>query len=256
MPRYILLHSADSTNSYLRRVASTLPSGTVIHTPDQRQGRGQAGNSWESEPGMNATFSFLLKGSGVSPSSQFAISEATAMAIVDIMDNYGLKCAVKWPNDIYHGDKKLGGILIEHTLMGSTICHSVIGAGINVNQAVFKSDAPNPVSMAQITGETQDIETVMREVCSRIEELCATLPDGADSLHSRFMQRLYRADGKPHPFELPDGTRFMAVIDDVHPDGMLALRHSDDGEVRLYAFKQVSHVLEKSQPDDFSEEIF
>ena len=74
MPRYILIHETASTNTYIARMAAMLPSGTVIHTPKQTAGRGQRGNSWESEEGKNLAFSLLLKNHDIAPNRQFFIS--------------------------------------------------------------------------------------------------------------------------------------------------------------------------------------
>ena len=144
MPRYILLHETSSTNSYLSRMASILPSGTVIYTNSQTSGRGQRGNSWEAEPGKNLTFSMLVKQPAVVPSKQFRISEAVSLAVVEWLSQYSDGFSVKWPNDIYYNDKKICGILIEHVLCGNAIVHTIVGVGINVNQQHFLSDAPNP----------------------------------------------------------------------------------------------------------------
>ena len=100
MPRYILLHETSSTNSYLSRMASILPSGTVIYTNSQTSGRGQRGNSWEAEPGKNLTFSMLVKQPAVVPSKQFRISEAVSLAVVEWLSQYSDGFSVKWPNDI------------------------------------------------------------------------------------------------------------------------------------------------------------
>ena len=245
MPRYILLHHTTSTNSYLARMAAMLPDGTVIHTHHQSEGRGQRGNSWESEPGRNITFSMLLKKPHVPVAAQFAISEAVAVAIVDSLSAYADGFSIKWPNDIYHGDKKVAGILIEHSVMGSGINHSIIGVGINVNQTTFVSDAPNPVSLAHIIGHEIPLDDILHTICEAIEQQCRfhTFDDDAfSSLHQRFLSRLYRRDGAMHSFALPDGHTFEAAIADVEPCGLLVLQ-SPDGSRLKFAFKEVAFVI-------------
>ena len=197
MARYINIRETASTNTYLARMASMLPSGTVIYTHNQSAGRGQRGNSWEAEPGKNLTFSMLVKNSGVVPAAQFCISEAVSLAIVDFLSQYADGFSIKWPNDIYHGDRKICGILIEHSLCGNNIRHTIVGAGININQDEFRSDAPNPVSLKQITGKELDLEVAMRDVCARIENEISALAGGDISvLHSRYLAALYRHDGR------------------------------------------------------------
>ena len=108
----------DSTNSYVSHHAASLADMTMVIADAQTAGRGQRGNSWESEPGKNLTFTLLHRPKGVLPREQFAISEATALAVADFLEENGISAAVKWPNDIYVGDRKIAGILIEHSLTG------------------------------------------------------------------------------------------------------------------------------------------
>ena len=245
MPRYILLHSTASTNTYLSKMAMMLPSGTVIHTPHQSEGRGQRGNSWESESGKNALFSMLIKKPAVPVASQFAISEAVAVAIVEVLSQYCKDISIKWPNDIYYQDRKLSGILIEHSVMGSGINHTIIGVGLNVNQTVFLSDAPNPVSLAQILGKELPVDEVMHKVCEAIKKRCAFESYGENefaSLHRDFMSHLYRYDDKRYPFMLPNGECVNASIADVERSGMLVLEY-ENGEKNSFAFKEIAFVI-------------
>lgn len=224
-----------------------LPSGTVIYTPHQSEGRGQRGNSWESEPGKNVLCSMLIKKPAVPVTSQFAISEAVAVAIVEVLSEYDNGFCIKWPNDIYHHDRKVCGILIEHSIMGMGINHSILGVGLNVNQTEFLSDAPNPMSLAQILGRELPVDEVMKRMCEAIETRCAFESYSEDdfvSLHSDFMSRLYRYDGKMYPFMYPDGEVVNARIADVERSGMLVL-NLEDGTQRSFAFKEVAFVINK-----------
>ncbi len=242
MINYIGLEEAKSTNTYLLEHAPSLPERTVVYTYRQTAGRGQKGNSWESEPGMNLAFSLLLKLPPVEVRKQFYISEAVSVAICDFLSQFADGFKVKWPNDIYHHDSKICGILIENSLDGKQIAHSVIGVGININQTRFVSDAPNPVSLKQITGNDYDLDQLLHDVCQRMSDLCLLEPDTLDALHNRYMHSLYRNDGRLYPWQLPDGTIIEAAIDHVAPDGMLALRHAD-GSLHNYAFKEVKHII-------------
>lgn len=247
MPHYIKLTECRSTNTYLRAVASTLPGGTVIYTPRQTAGRGQKGNSWESEPGKNLAFSYLLKRPLVAVRQQFSISEGCSLAVLQALEAQHPQggFSIKWPNDIYWQDKKICGLLIEQSLDGRGIEWSILGVGLNVNQEQFLSDAPNPVSLKQITGHDHDLDALLRDVCQRIEALCdfsQATPASLAALHQRYLQHLLRNDGQEHPWQLPDGTLLQASIVDVAPDGMLTLRHHD-GTEHSYAFKQVKHVI-------------
>ena len=245
MPRYILVRETASTNSYTTRMAAMLPTGTVIHTPRQTAGRGQRGNSWEMEPDKNLAFSYLLKNPAVAPAEQFYISEAASLAVVDALSEILPGVTVKWPNDIYYGDRKLAGMLIEHSLTSSKISQTIIGIGLNVNQQKFISDAPNPVSLSQITGREHDLTELLHAICNRIEEYTTFERYDAEAfavLHSRYMAHLYRHDGAMHPFALPGGEQIEATIANVHRDGILTLRHAD-GTMHDYAFKEVAFVI-------------
>lgn len=245
MPRYILVHETASTNTYMARMAAMLPSNTVIYTPKQTAGRGQRGNSWECEPDKNLAFSMLLKSPDIAPNRQFFISEAVSLAIIDTLNDVANGFCIKWPNDIYHGNGKVAGILIEHTLTTKAISQTIIGVGLNVNQTTWLSDAPNPLSIKQITGEDSNLTDLLHDICSRIESYCQFAgysPQQFTDLHSRYLKNLYRADSKPHTFAMPDGTLFEATIHDVKPDGTLCLQMSD-GEIRQFAFKQVAFVI-------------
>lgn len=135
-------------------------------------------------------------------------------------------------------------MLIESSLDGSDIVTSIVGIGINVNQERFLSDAPNPVSLKGITGHEHDLMTLLKRVCSRIEQLVESLGDDAarQQLHRQYMAALYRNDGQQHPYEDAAGHRFMASVAGIAPDGTLTLRH-DDGSTRDYLFKEVKHII-------------
>ena len=115
------IDKVDSTNTYLKEHPSEVPAGTMLAARTQKAGRGQRGNSWESEPGKNLTFSFRAENLPLRPSEQFAVSEATALAIVALLRDYDIEAKVKWPNDIYVGNRKICGILIENSIMGDMI---------------------------------------------------------------------------------------------------------------------------------------
>lgn len=246
MAHVITLPQVASTNTHLKQHAAALESGTVIVTPCQTAGRGQKGNSWESEPGKNLTFSMLIKEPQVPVEAQFAISEAVSLAIVDALSFHARGFTIKWPNDIYHDDRKICGILIEHSLEEGRIAHTVIGVGLNVNQRVFVSDAPNPVALTHITGKEHNLAALLERVCGLIESYCHFTPQRVAQQHKRYLELLYRGDGREHPFELPGGARVMATIVDVAPTGMLALRHHD-GTLHHYAFKEVAFVVPPSK---------
>ena len=245
--KYILVRETASTNTYVSGVKNILPDGTVVYTQNQTAGRGQRGNSWESEPGKNLTLSMLLKGMSLPAKEQFYISEAVSLAIVDVLNRYAEGFSIKWPNDIYYYDSKICGILIENTLLGSTISHSIAGVGLNVNQEKFVSDAPNPISLFNILGSETDCETILREIGDTIYSKAQILYGDIDrskleKMHQQYLENLYRKDDEFYKFKLPDGTVTEARILDVAPDGMMSVEYRS-GEVKGYYFKEIAFVI-------------
>ena len=169
-----ILDRVDSTNAFARRLIgeSKAGEGSVIMAREQYAGRGQGGNRWHSQPGMNLTFSLILEPEFLQPDKQFILNKAIALAVMNSVKEElppGITASVKWPNDIYAGTRKIAGILIEHTIMGNSLKHSIIGIGINLNQEKFPSDLPNPVSLKQITGFEYDSEKFLEKTCESID---------------------------------------------------------------------------------------
>src|SRR5262249_40524297 len=111
---------------------SALPEGTVVITSNQYAGRGQRGNEWNSEPGMNLTFSVLLKPSSLSVKNQFFLTIIASLSVFDFLKEKQVgDLKIKWPNDILVYKKKICGMLIENSILGETINQSIIGVGLN-----------------------------------------------------------------------------------------------------------------------------
>ena len=169
-PRILRVAETTSTNSLLRElvIKESLPEGSVVVADFQTAGRGQIGNVWESEAGKNLMFSTVLYPTCIPANRQFLISQIAALSVKETLDSYTDHVTVKWPNDIYWKDKKICGMLIENDLSGHNLYCSIIGIGINLNQAVFRGDAPNPVSLFQIIGKEVDREEVSSKRNTRI----------------------------------------------------------------------------------------
>lgn len=242
MADFISLPEVNSTSTWLKERAADFAGPVVVSTDCQTGGRGQRGNSWEAEPGRNLTFSILFRPKGIAPARQFFISEAVCLAVVDVLRRHLPQpedVRVKWPNDVYFGDRKICGILIEHALESATeIRHTIAGIGVNVNQERFFSDAPNPVSMKNITGKETPLEPLLEELVSAV---FANLGEAAEPLHARYLRSLWRGEGE-HPFATPDEDVFTASISDIDPAGVLSLRRTDGSESR-YLFKQVRFII-------------
>ena len=147
--KIIKLDEIDSTNNYTSKLLanSNVIEGTVVVAKAQSSGRGQLSNQWESEYGKNILASFVFYPKFLPVQQQFLLSKVIALGVRDLLTLFVDKVKVKWPNDIYIDNKKVAGILIENSIMGHTLESSIAGVGININQTVFLSDAPNPVSL-------------------------------------------------------------------------------------------------------------
>ena len=217
--------------------------GDIILAQCQTAGRGQRGHTWESREGENLTFSLLLEPQFLPPSEQFLISECVALGVCDALLHYGIEAQIKWTNDIYIGDRKLAGILIEHKLQGSALARTVAGIGLNVNQKAFSDDLPNPISMAQATGREFDREEVLQTVATSLMARYEQLREGgAKELQADYHQRLYRL-GQEHCYALPDGSRFRGIIRGVEPTGALRIEN-ERGELLSFLFKEVEFVIQ------------
>lgn len=171
-PQTIRLEEIDSTNREAFRIMEHTPlaEGTVIVANHQHSGRGQGITTWESVPGMNLTFSLILRPVFLPPADQFLLNQTIAVGLREglagIAADSGLK--IKWPNDIYYKKRKISGTLIENRIIGNQFEVSVVGIGINVNQEAFSSDAPNPVSLKNITGNTYDLDDTLEIIIGSI----------------------------------------------------------------------------------------
>ena len=240
---WIRLQATESTNKFVKHYRPVSPKDMVLVSADfQTEGRGQAGNSWESEEGQNLLFSLLLHPRDVAADRQFVLSQAMALAVCETLSGYaGEGVSIKWPNDIYWNDRKICGTLIENTLSGKNIEDCIIGVGVNVNQTDFKSDAPNPVSLRQVTGKEHEAVFILAEIIKRFKDRLQQIRQGdADAVAQDYRNRLYRREGF-HPYQ--DGKEvFEAEIRSVEPTGHLVLAGRDGAE-RRYAFKEVRFLI-------------
>jgi BirA family biotin operon repressor/biotin-[acetyl-CoA-carboxylase] ligase len=241
---HILRHEkVSSTNTLAAALLrdSSPPEGTVITASYQEAGRGQPGNSWESEPGKNLIMSVIIYPVMVRPVDQFIISRMVSLAVCDLVAARTAAAGIKWPNDIYAGNDKIAGILIENSIMGNTLGSSVAGIGLNVNQTEFRSGARNPVSLKQVTGTTHNLKAITEELITLLDRRYGMVIRGEGALLEReYHNVLYRA-GEWHRYS-DDTGEFEGMIERVMPDGMLLVRKRDGG-TREYAFREIDYIL-------------
>ena len=227
----IKLTDTASTNDYLLELNTDRDICVVADY--QSAGKGMGSNTWESEPGKNLLFSILVHPIWLPINKQYLLSMAEAVAIVEVL---GEGFEIKWPNDIYYGDKKLSGTRIDINLQGGSLKDVIIGTGINVNQDVFVSDAPNPISLKNITGKEHDRDTLLRAILYHFVYYYNMVREAPDNVVRLYHEHLYRRTGQ-HTFADKDGT-FQAQIVSVADNGIITLRRTD-GSLSHYEFKEL-----------------
>lgn len=239
---HIHLLEVDSTNAWLRNNLTQQRHGFVVSTDYQTSGKGQAANKWESKRGANLLFSLLLEPTKIPVEQQFVLSQLISISIVNTLrEELDMPVTIKWPNDIYVGDQKLCGILIENTIMDGQLAKAIVGVGLNVNQQTFTSDAPNPVSMYQLRGKTFDREALLNKLITNILVDYERFDlNQSSQLQATYYELLYRNRGY-HRFKTAE-EEFEAEIDSVLPTGLIRLR-TKKGECKLFAFKEVQFVI-------------
>ena len=263
--RKVKVERTHSTNTLLKELIANgqwREGEKYLYTDFQTAGRGQAGNSWESEEGNNMLCSVLLShqpfNADVHP---FYLNVLISVAVHQVIRSFVLEqsglssssvsgLTIKWPNDIYWQDKKIAGILIENAIIGGELKYSIAGIGLNVNQTTWLSDAPNPVSMRQISGQEYDIDALMSRLYEQVEQLQQT---PREEVWVYYHEHLYRREGEWLFAErevsiapsriLTDKPKnaFMASIETITPNGELVLR--THAGTRIFHFKEIQFVI-------------
>ena len=236
----------DSTNNEALKAMDTAPDKSVWAAKFQTAGRGQRGNKWESTKGENLMFTILFKPTFLKPQEQFIVSQIVALGVKSYLKQKGVDAKIKWPNDIYVGDEKICGILIEHSIMGDSLSASIIGIGINLNQKLFLSDALNPTSLSILTGDTYNVEAELNEVLAEIFNYYDIISkcdmESRGKIEEEYHNSLYRLN---QYFEFEDcnsATRFRAKIVGVDRYACMILEDTN-GDKKSYAFKEVKYIL-------------
>jgi len=239
----VVIQETDSTNNYANRqiMTGTIPECTVFLAYNQKNGKGQINNTWESEPGKNLTFSLVLNPVSLEISDQFMISKVVTLGISTVLKTMVKDLKIKWPNDIYAGNKKLGGILIENSVISGRITCSVVGIGLNINQKVFKSKAPNPVSLKQITGQDYDLLPLLDKIISAIKVYYEKLREGKfKEINRLFLDEMFRFNRKCL-YKSSEG-EFYGKITGVNEIGQLMIE-TENRTIRQFHFKEVEFIL-------------
>ncbi|RKD16994.1 biotin--[acetyl-CoA-carboxylase] ligase [Pelobium manganitolerans] len=242
----VKLSSVNSTNTYLKNQLSnsTPPAeGTVIMADHQFAGRGQQGNSWDSEAGKNLTFSILFFPDFLKISQQFLLNIAVSLGINDCLARIiGKQCKIKWPNDIYYQEQKLGGILIENGLSGANLKWSIVGIGLNVNQQNFNGNNGRASSISKILHQNYELPELLGQLCKDIERRYLQLKAGnQELLKAEYQERLFGLNQKRY-FKVAN-QQVEGEILGVDNDGCLLL--SQNGKLAKYALKEIAFIFDE-----------
>lgn len=235
----LIYKSLPSTNTEVKKPGYR--HGDVVIAREQTAGRGQRGNRWSSNAGENLTFSLVWEPTFLEAKRQFLLSEAVALALTDTLEHFQIRSKIKWTNDIYVGNKKICGILIEHDLgTDGKLARTIVGIGLNVNQKEFEEWVPNPTSMALVAGRSLDLNEVFQRLYDDLEARYAQLQSAPEEIEAAYDKLIYRK-GTLAPYRLPNGKRFEGVILGVKSSGELLVE--SEGMVVPYLFKEIEFII-------------
>lgn len=236
----IYLPSCHSTNDIAADMVHRpgITEGTTIIANYQTAGKGQRGNSWESQEGKNLMFSVILKPSFLSPAEQFNLNIVISLSVSELLTTYlGKKVKVKWPNDIFYEDKKICGILIQNFIKSSTVEASVVGIGININQIEFSQG--RATSLAKILSKEFDRNKLLNEYLVILEKMYLRLKSGEyNFLKKSYIEGLYKRE--EIAWYRASGNVFQGKIIGIDPIGQLLIEEGE--KLHAFQFKEVEFL--------------
>ncbi len=241
----LMYERLDSTNLEAERLfqQQKLTEGTVLFAHEQFAGRGQMGNQWLAQAGMNLTFSLILTPKFLPfPEEHFLLNEVIVLGIKDTLEEMNVKnVKVKWPNDVMVDNKKIAGILIQNTISGKRIKHSIVGIGLNVNQDEFPEGADKATSLRRVLEKEFDLGKMLNLLCQRIEYYYLKLKRGdIQFLEEEYHNSLYKI-GKQSLYERMDGSKFLGKIKGVKRMGFLQVENEKQ-ETESFQFKEIKFL--------------
>lgn len=240
----IFLEQVPSTNTFaMDLIAKTNPpEGTCIFTAFQSDGRGQIGRYWYSSNEKNVLTSYIFYPKWLKATDQFVLNIISGLAVRDVVANFCPDVKIKWPNDIYVNNKKIAGILVQNILKGTDIKATVIGIGLNVNEADFPNEIPNPISLKKITKIDHDLSEIRHILSTKLEIYYLKLKAGrVDWLRETYLSHLYKIN-KPCKFIDLDNQEFTGKICGIDDHGKLMIE-SLNGNIDAYGFREIKFVI-------------
>ena len=241
--RFLHLEKVVSTNTYLQEISEPERARCVVYADEQTAGKGMGTNVWESEPGLNLTFSMGMDMSFLKAADQFLLSQAVPLGLLDVLDAWlpSDELFVKWPNDLYFGNRKLCGILINSTIHGMDMGVSVVGVGLNVNQMCFQDWPTHPISMKMVLKEEVALEPLLKQLVAAVDRRAQQLrsPEGREKVKNEYLLRMYRYH-QWGGFETRNGFAKL-YVDGIDEFGRLVV--SDEcGTTQVFDIKEIKFI--------------
>lgn len=217
--------SIGSTNEEMKSLLKNgwMHEGMCIWTPRQLQGKGQRGNSWQSVPDKDLTFSILLKPPVHKKLSAFSILQMMSLAVVNYLERRidGNDVLIKWPNDILVGRKKICGVLIENSISGGEVT-SIVGVGLNVQSSLSDRQDLKATSIRQESGKLYSVRAELDELLGEVSKQYTRMLGNPREVLEAYQGLIY-GKGKTLRFVENGSDEFQAVIKEVDSDGRLVL---------------------------------
>ena len=237
----IHFEEVDSTNEVARKLIDKgeVSEGTIITADIQTRGRGQFGRVWNSESSQNVLLSIILAPSFLPVVRQFDLNRAVSMAVLKTVQDYCFQTTIKWPNDIYAGDRKIAGILIQNFIQGRNFAHSIVGIGLNVHQKSWPPEVPNATSIALESDSEVTIDELLGKLCRQMTFYYDLLKNNDSYLNQEYVQHLFRL----HQItSFTSGNNpFTGMIHGV--DDLGRLQVEQNGRIEAYNHGEISMIL-------------
>ena len=238
--QFIHLNSVDSTNIYALELLRKKKGkeGMIVSTDFQEKGKGQLGALWQSERGKNLLVSLVLS-PAIKVERQFQLSKIISLGIKKYLDTLAVEdVKIKWPNDILVGQKKVAGILIENSVFGNLVSHSIVGVGFNLNQIDFEHCKRQPTSLKLLTGIQFTVEEELKRMIDCILTVYEERKSQSLEIDHTYVQNLF---GYGKPIRLRDEKgEFFGVILAVLPNGHLQVNRN--GTLESYDLKEIEFL--------------
>ncbi len=243
------LQTCSSTNllAFQDSLTNDLEEGFAWIAGHQTSGRGQRGNTWEARPGENLLVSYLLKPPSKLLDRQFFLSKSIALGIIDGLQKWSrvhtgenMPLKIKWPNDIYLDNYKIGGILIENNLQAAKWSFSIVGLGLNVNQMEFADLRANSLKKWVQNPFLFEIEEIYQFISFGIEKYYKNFTDESfDFIDLEYHKNLMRFQ-EWGVYKVSE-KEFMGKIIQVNPQGFL-LMETEIG-LKSYDLKEIIFIF-------------